>query len=236
MRRNRSKVRRLILNAGRKIYTVNDISLLEDALRAHLNRRCRRAYAHDLRNGLQGIFGGVDALTRAARATPDKPLAVPLDQLTKFVQQAIGNHERGLERVLDSLAPEQQEPTLVSCRELLTELARFLTNDAARHNLRVRQDFEDDLEVRAPLDRLRLIGLALLTDSVDAQPDGGEIRISGRTNQGRVQLEIADKRARPRPPSLVSEAVDRLVAELSGRIESKQIDDGHEVRIELPVG
>ena len=74
---------------------MNDTSLLEDALRAYLNRRCRRAYAHDLRNGLQGIFGGVDALTRAARST--KPLSVPLEQLTQFVQQAIGNHERGLE-------------------------------------------------------------------------------------------------------------------------------------------
>lgn len=217
---------------------MNDISLLEDALRAHLNRRCRRAYAHDLRNGLQGIFGGVDALTRAARSTTSgKPLHVPLEQLTTFVQQAITNHERGLERVLESIAPEQQSPSPLSCRELLTGLAHFLANDAARNNIRIRHDFNDDLKLTAVVARLRLIGLGLLTDSIDALASGGEIRIAGRTSEARVQFEIIDTRSQPRPASFVSDTIDRLVAELSGRIESKQNDGGgYTVRVELPVG
>jgi hypothetical protein len=217
---------------------VNDISLLEDALRAYLNRRCRRAYAHDLRNGLQGIFGGVDALTRAARSTSSgKPLTVPLEQLTTFVQQAIANHERGLERVMETIAPEDHAPALVSCRELLIELARFLTNDAARNNVRIRQDFHDDLKTTTAVARLRLIGLALLTDSIDALAGGGEIRMSGRTRDGQVQFEIFDTRTQPRPVSFVSDAIERLMAELSGRIDSKQNEaGGFEVRVELPVG
>lgn len=215
---------------------MNDISLLEDALRAYLNRRCRRAYAHDLRNGLQGIFGGVDALTRAARSsTSGKPLTVPLEQLTTFVQQAITNHERGLERVLEHIAPEVHSPALISCRELLIELARFLTNDAARNNIRIRQDFHDDLKTTTVIARLRLIGLALLTDSIDALAGGGEIRIAGRTAEGRVQFEITDTRTGPRPVTFVSDAIERLVGELSGRIESKQNETGgFEVRVELP--
>ena len=212
---------------------MNDTALLEDALRAYINRRCRRAYAHDLRNGLQGIFGGVDALTRAARAT--KPISVPLEQLTSFVQQAITNHERGLERVLDGLAPEPHAPVSVSLRELLTDLARFLTNDAARNNVRVRQDFNDDLKVTASPARLRLIGLALLTESIDAQPSGGETRIAGRTVDGRVQFEIIDSRTQARPTTFIDEAVARIVSELSGAIESKPgANGGHEVRVELP--
>ena len=216
---------------------MNDISLLEDALRAYLNRRCRRAYAHDLRNGLQGIFGGVDALTRAARTTTSgKPPAVPLDQLTTFVQQAISNHERGLERVLDHLAPEQQQPQAVSCRELLIELARFMTNDAARNGVRIRQDFLDDLKATTVVARLRLICLALLADSIDALASGGEIRLSGRTSEGRVQFEITDTRSQARPESFVSDAIERLIAELPGRIQNKQNEAGLEIRIELPVG
>lgn len=213
---------------------MNDTSLLEDALLAYLNRRCRRAYAHDLRNGLQGIFGGVDALTRAARAT--KPPSVPLDQLTSFVQQAIVNHEHGLEHVLESMAPDQHTPALVSLRQLVSELARFMANDAARNNVRVRLDFDDDLQVTAALARLRSIALGLLTESIDSMPGGGEIRISGRTMDGRVHLQITDFRPQPRPASLVNEAIQRLVTELSGCIESKQGAAGeHEMRVELPV-
>lgn len=210
----------------------------EDALRAYLNRRCRRAYAHDLRNGLQGIFGGVDALTRAARSIGSgRPLTVPLEQLTTFVQQAIANHERALERVLENIAPEANAPAPVSCREMLIELARFLANDAARNSVRIRQDFQDDLNITTVVPRLQLIGLALLTDSIDALAGGGEIRMAGRTADGRVQFEIIDTRPQPRPASFVSDTIERLVAALSGRIESKQSNDGGiEVRVELPVG
>lgn len=211
---------------------MNDTALLEDALRAYLNRRCRRAYAHDLRNGLQGIFGGVDALTRAARST--KPLAVPLEQVTQFVQQAIANHERGLERVLESIAPEQQAPAIVSMRELLTELVRFMTNDTARHNVRVRQDYSDDLKVSTPHARLRLIALGLLAESIDAMPSGGEIRVAGRTADGRVQFDIIDTRTQPRSQSFVIEAIERLVGEISGRIQLRQTDGGCEARVDLP--
>lgn len=213
---------------------MNDTALLEDALRAHLNRRCRRAYVHDLRNGLQGIFGGVDALTRTARST--KPLAVSLEQLTQFVQQAITNHERGLERVLDSIAPEQQPPAIVCVRELLTEQVRFMTNDAARYNVRVRQDYEDDLKVSAVEARLRLITLGLLADSIDAMPNGGEMRIAGRTTEGRVQFDVIDTRTQPRASSFVNDTIERLVTELSGRIQHRQSATGEcEVRVELPV-
>jgi hypothetical protein len=51
-----------------------------------------------------------------------------------------------------------------------------------------------------------------------------------------VQLEITDTRAQPRSVSFVSDAVERLVAELSGRIENKQSEAGLAVRVELPVG
>lgn len=213
---------------------MNDTALLEDALRAHLNRRCRRAYAHDLRNGLQGIFGGVDALTRAARAT--KPMAVPLDQVIQFVQQAISNHERGLERVLESMAPEQHSAAEISLRELLTELARFMTNDAARNNIRVRMDFSDDIKLTALHSKVRLITLGLLAESIDAMTSGGELRIAGRTVDGRVQFEITDARPQPRSASFVTEAIEHVVKQLSGRIDSKPAAaGGNEVHVELPV-
>lgn len=214
--------------------TVNDTPLLEDALRAYLNRRCRRAYAHDLRNGLQGIFGGVDALIRTVRAT--KPMHMPVDQLVQFVQQAITNHERGLEQVLESMAPEQLTPTRLSLREMLSGLTRFLTNDVARNNIRVRLDFADDLNVTLVPARLRLIMLGLLTEGIDSMSGtGGELRLAGRTSAGRVRIDIVTSRGQPQSPSFVADAVQRLVTELSGRLARQAGDqDGHEVRLELP--
>jgi hypothetical protein len=66
-------------------------------------------------------------------------------------------------------------------------------------NVRIRQNFQDELNTTTVIARLRLIGLALLTDSIDALASGGEIRMAGRTSEGRVQFEIIDTRPEPRP-------------------------------------
>jgi len=206
--------------------------LMEDALRAHLCRRCKRAYAHDMRNGLQGIQAGLDALTRAAR--PNKPSAVPLEQLSQFVQQAISNHERGLERVLESVAPEDLAPMQVKVRELLVDLVRFLSTDAARNRVRIKVDLGDDIIAQIAPARLRLIFLGVLTHGIDALADGGEIAICAQAVDDDVQLDFVDGRADADPEAFVVRAVAHVVAQASGHIEIEHVDARYRVRLRLP--
>jgi signal transduction histidine kinase len=166
--------------------------LLEDALRAQLATRCRRAYHHDMKNGLQGIYGGVDALIRAARA--DKPMVVPLDQLVQFVRHAMTNHEHGLERVLTHIAPDREAAASVDVTELLTDLGRFLMSDASRHSVRLRCELSGALIVQTQPARLRLVCLGLITESIDAMPKGGEIILRGAEKQGVIEVMVIDTR------------------------------------------
>lgn len=206
--------------------------LMEDALRGYLCRRCKRAYAHDMRNGLQGIQAGLDALARAAR--PNKPSAVPLEQLTHFVQQAITNHEHGLERVLESVAPEEFEPVPVKIRELFADLVRFLSTDAARNRVRIKVDMGDDIAALAAIARLRLILLGLLTHGIDTLASGGEIAITAEIVDGQVQIDFVDGRTSDEPDAFVVRALAEVVAHSSWSIERKQIDRGYQVRLRLP--
>lgn len=206
--------------------------LMEDALRGYLCRRCKRAYAHDMRNGLQGIQAGFDALARAAR--PNKPSAVPLDQLTQFVQQAITNHDRGLERVLESVAPEDFTPAPLKVRELLADLARFLTTDAARNRVRIKVDMSDDIVAHVPVARARLIFLGLLTHGIDALPNGGDIAITAEPVDGQVQIDFLDARTSDDTDGFVVRAIADVVAHSAGHIERKQAERGYRVRLRLP--
>lgn len=207
--------------------------LMEDALRGYLCRRCKRAYAHDMRNGLQGIQAGFDALARAAR--PNKPSAVPLDQLTQFVQQAITNHDRGLERVLENVAPEDFVPAPLKVRELLADLARFLTTDAARNRVRIKVDMGDDIIAHVPVARLRLIFLGLLTHGIDALPNGGDIAITAEPVDGQVQIDFIDGRTSDDVDAFVVRAIADVVAHSSGHIEREQGERGYRVRLRLPI-
>ena len=206
--------------------------LMEDALRGYLCRRCTRAYAHDMRNGLQGIQAGFDALGRAAR--PGKPSTVPLEQLTQFVQQAMTNHERGLERVLESVAPEDFEPAPVKLRELLIDLVRFLTTDAARNRVRIKVEVNDDVVVDTIPARLRLIVLGLLTDGIDALANGGDIAITAESVDGHIQIDFVEGRTRDDPDVFVVRAIADVVARSSGHIERKHVEHGYRVRLRLP--
>lgn len=171
-------------------------ALLEDALHAQLASRCRRAYHHDMKNGLQGVYGGVDALIRAARA--DKPMAIPFDQLVQFVRHAIANHEAGLERVLISIAPDEQPATEVDVAELLNELSRFLMSDASRCSVRFRSDLKSQLRTRADSARIRLAFLGLLTEAIDAMArSGGEIHLRHVDLEDRIEVVMTDGRALP---------------------------------------
>ncbi len=206
--------------------------LMEDALRGYLCRRCKRAYSHDMRNGLQGIQAGFDALARAAR--PNKPSPVPLEQLTQFVQQAMTNHERGLEHVMESVAPEEFELAPVKVREFLTDLARFLTTDAARNRVRIKVDMGDDIVAHVVPARLRLIFLGLLTHAIDALANGGDIVITAEAVDGHIQIDLVDGRTSDDPDAFVVRAIADVVAHSSGHIERKQIERGYRVRLRLP--
>jgi signal transduction histidine kinase len=207
--------------------------LMEDALRGYLSRRCKRAYAHDMRNGLQGIQAGLDALARVAR--PNKPSAVPLEQLTQFVQQAITNHERGLEQVLESVAPEDCELAPVKVRELLSDLIRFLTTDAARNRVRIKVDMSDELVVQVVAAKLRLVFLGLLTHGIDALVNGGgDIAITAESMDGLVQIDLIDARTSDDHDAFVVRAVTDVVAHAAWHIERNHIDRGYRVRLRLP--
>ena len=207
-------------------------SMMEDALRGYLNRRCKRAYAHDMRNGLQGIQAGLDALARAAR--PNKPSAVPLEQLTQFVQQAITNHERGLERVLENVAPEEFERAPVKVREMLADLVRFLTSDAARNRVRIKVDMGDDIVADIVPARLRLIFIGLLTHGIDALTGGGDIAITAEVVDSRVQIDFVDPRTADDPDAFITRAIDQIVADSSGNIERTRVERGYRVQLKLP--
>lgn len=207
-------------------------SMMEDALRAYLCRRCKRAYAHDMRNGLQGIQAGLDALARAAR--PNKPSAVPLEQLSQFVQQAITNHERGLERVLESVAPEEFERAPVKVRETLADLVRFLTTDAARNRVRIKVDMGDDIIVDVVPAKLRLIFIGLLTHGIDSLTSGGDIAVTAEPVDSQVQIDFVDPRSDEDHDAFVTRAIDEVVASASGNIERTRVERGHRVRLRLP--
>jgi nitrogen-specific signal transduction histidine kinase len=213
-------------------------ALLEAALHTQVCSRCHRAYGHEVRNSLQGLYGGFDAVTRAVQNKT--PTSIPLDKSVQFVRQALTGHEQSLDRMLHALAPANDEPTAIDVGSLLSGLAKFLSSDAARHNVKIPLSNGGAASIHAQPNRLRLAFLSLMTDAIDVMTAGGEIRLLTRTQDDRVELEVTDTRTQPLPadpwtldfsqPSLqeaiAMPVVQRIVVSQGGRIECGARDGG----------
>ena len=166
--------------------------ILEHALHAQIAARCHRAYRHDLRNGLQGIYGGFDALNRLLQSPKD---AARVERTVDFVRQAITGHEKSLDRVLHALSPLEQAPEPTEVSVLLQELVKFLTNDAAANRVTLRNSTAHPVSARVRSNKLRLVLLSVMIDAIEAMPGGGVLQLISSTSNGAPLIEFTDTRA-----------------------------------------
>lgn len=222
---------------------------LEPALHAFVATRCHRAYRHDLKNGLQGIYGGFDALTRLLQM-PVRDVA-KVERTTDFVRQAISSHERSMERVLHGLAPLEPAAESIDASVLLHELVKFLVNDAAVNRVALRTAASSGTLVQARPHKLRLALLSLMIDAIDAMPTGGVLQLTASSAESGSLLELSDQRSEPLPADpwaidpqaipayrgLTLFVVRHLIAAEGGSIEcNAAASGGRHVRIFLPRG
>lgn len=170
-----------------------DDAVLEQALQAQVIRRCRRALLHEVRNGLQPMHAGLEALNRITTMTP-----FPLDKAQRYLQlvrQASSSQEQALERAVERIAPENTDPQTVDAIALVREVTRFLNSDAAVAGVRLQVDLPPTMYVHARPHHLRLILLACTLDAIDCANGDGQLIITAQPIGEHSLVQLADTRA-----------------------------------------
>lgn len=184
-----------------------DDEILEQALHAQVLLRCRKALLHEIRNGLQPMHAGLEAISRVVTMDP-----IPADKAQRYVQlvrQASASQEVALERAIERIAPVERTEQAVDIAKLLREVTRFLNSDAAVAGVRMQLDAPAVAFVRARPDRLRLIALALTVDAIDRAGMDGQLSITIHPIEDRVLLQFSDAPSpaiQPRPQARAREA------------------------------
>ncbi len=136
---------------------------------------------HDIRNVLASAMLVSDGLEAS-----DDP------RVRERAQRILGALERAArlcESTLDyaRARPPRLEPTPVRLAELVGELATLVRDD-----LRFVVEVPPELVVRADRERLWRALLNLVHNAEAVLPPGGTVRITARTRDGRVEIEVAD--------------------------------------------
>jgi K+-sensing histidine kinase KdpD len=200
--------------------------MLDAAAHRLIIERCRRAYLHDMRGGLQAIAGAFELLTRLAKSGESNPTMV--EKASAIARRALANHEHAMLEMVEQITCEKNDSTeAIDLGELINDIIRFLRNDIASKQIGASVSHSGHLIVQAQKHRLRLVLLGLIAQRIDDCPAGAEMRIRLDRSNGNAALELRcalapdsrDEHPALEPHDLVLDMARQWLTTHGGRME-----------------
>jgi len=142
------------------------------------------AVAHEIKNPLGIIRAAAERLQRRYDPAPAE-----LD----YIKQEVDRLNRIVTKYLKVGAAREEDVEQVDPGELIRDVLGSVEHEATAKSIRVEAQLDGLPGVRGSRLELRQVFLNLVLNAIQAQPDGGTIRIAGRASGPRVVIEVADQ-------------------------------------------
>jgi hypothetical protein len=210
------------------------IDVLEAAVYAFVTERYRRSYLHDIQGDLQGIYGGVELLVRAADGRAAN--ASLAEKAAALVKRALQNHEKMLINLVNQVAPGSEQPVVVNMGDLTADVLRFVRSDFASKFVTFRFESAPDVVVLSQAGRLRNLILGLSAAAADELAPDSVVEVDVSRSESHAKLEFRSMKSyrasakgledawhaggpASRPDELVLALTQRWMSEIGGRVE-----------------
>src|SRR6202790_2219912 len=157
---------------------MNDLhagDVLNAAVQTLINERCRRAYLHDMRGGVQPIYSSLELLARSPKLAAQNPALI--DGAASIAKRAMANYEQSMVTIVNQVTGPDDPPVVLNLSTLVQQAQQFLRNDARGREITLSVSGRDDLLVLSEPNKLRSLILGLLALSIDASPTGAELHV-----------------------------------------------------------
>src|ERR1700692_3596199 len=121
--------------------------VLDAAVQTLINERCRRAYMHDMRGGLQAIYSSLELLARLAKLSAQN--AALIDGAPSIAKRAMANYEQSRPTIVNQVTGPDDSPVVLNLSTLVKQAQQFLRNDALGREITLSVSGPDDLRVRS---------------------------------------------------------------------------------------
>jgi signal transduction histidine kinase len=167
-------------------WQVEDV--LDAAVQTLINERCRRAYMHDMRGGLQAIYTSFEALARSAKHGAQN--AALIDNASSIAKRAMAHHEQALVEIVNQVTGPEDTPAVVNLESLVKQAQQFLRNEALCKGITLGLSGEHDVLVFSKRNKLRSLILGLLALGIDELTAGAELQVELSRVDGYALLEL----------------------------------------------
>src|ERR1700682_6826777 len=133
---------------------MNDLhagDVLDAAVQTLINERCRRAYMHDMRGGLQAISSSLELLARSAKHAAQNPALI--DGAASIAKRAMANYEQSMVTIVNQVTGPDDSPVILNLSSLVQQAQQFLRNDARGKDITLSVSGRDDLQVGRQADK-----------------------------------------------------------------------------------
>jgi len=143
--------------------------------------------AHELRNPLVAIGGFARALLRSLDEDD------PNRQYAQIITEEVSRLERIIHDLLDFIRPQKMMRRTVEPDQIALEVIRKMQPALERGGVQLVQDLQaGNAEVNCHPGEIQQVLQNLVLNAIQAQPDGGKVRLSSRSLEGGVLLQLAD--------------------------------------------
>ncbi len=143
--------------------------------------------AHELRNPLVAIGGFARTLLR------NLPEDDPNHQFAQIITEEVNRLERIIHDLLDFIRPQKMMRRTVDPDAVVQELIRKIQPALERGGVELVQDLQaHGTDVNCHPGEIQQVLQNLVLNAIQAQPDGGVVRLSSRVLEGGVLIQVAD--------------------------------------------
>jgi signal transduction histidine kinase len=148
--------------------------------------RLSASIVHDLRNPLAAIYGGAEMLVdRELPPGHVKRLAANIYHASRRIQDLL--HD-----LLNVSRAKSRVPEICRLREVASAACDALATTAESQNVRLQLSIPPEIELQLERSRMERTFLNLISNSLEAMPDGGEVRISAVPEGGSILIRVED--------------------------------------------
>ncbi len=144
---------------------------------------------HDLRNPLQSIIGEVYLAKSELDSLPDGENKSCLQESVQAIGEQVGYMDKIVSDLQTFVKPIEAKMEIINLKPVITAL---LAQTDFPKNIQASMQIDDKLIVNADAQLLKRVLINLVTNAVQAMPDGGELTIKAQTNDKKVQIIVED--------------------------------------------
>ncbi len=145
---------------------------------------------HDLRNPLQAISGEVYLAKKELQLLPESQLKTNMQESVDAIEEQITYMEKIVSDLQAFVRPVQVQKQIFNLKQFIAER---LAETRVPSNVKTEIQVEEDLALNADPQLMKRVLINLITNSIQAMPEGGELNIRAQINDAsKVKILVED--------------------------------------------